>query len=108
MVCLSSSPIPSLTNKFIEREPLIGFACGHIFHLTCLFDALTDPDTIAAAERLKRQLRVDDALEDAGFTRSVGAKVAHAHVLRSIVGEGCKVCMHDDGEEDTEDSTARR
>jgi hypothetical protein len=53
-------------------------------------------------------LKVDDALEDAGFTRSVGAKVAHAHVLRSIVGEGCKICMHDDGEEDTGDSTARR
>ncbi|TID14298.1 Vacuolar protein sorting-associated protein 41-like protein [Venturia nashicola] len=90
-----------------ERESLIGFACGHIYHLSCLLDAITDPDTIATAERLKKQLKTDEALEDAGFTRSVGAKVAHAHVLRSIVGEGCKVCTHDDGEEDTLDTVKR-
>lgn len=106
-VCISPCFVLGNANICVERESLIGFACGHIYHLSCLLDAITDPDTIAAADRLKKQLRTDEALEDAGFTRSVGAKVAHAHVLRSIVGEGCKVCMHDDGEEDTPDTLKR-
>jgi hypothetical protein len=80
-----------------EKETLIGFACGHVFHLSCLLASIDDPNTAAAAERLQTQLATD-AADDLGHSRSVGAKVAHAHIIRNAVKGGCVLCKDkDDG-----------
>lgn len=69
---------------------LIGFACGHVYHLTCIIAALDDPQAITVAERLQAQMKRND--EEVMESRSVGAKMAHAHMIRSIVGRGCPHC----------------
>ncbi|KAI9779686.1 MAG: Vacuolar protein sorting-associated protein 41 [Candelina submexicana] len=68
-----------------EQETLVGFACGHVFHLTHL---------------LKYENRDHDANEvqanaafdgDADLALSVGAKVAHARLIRSRIADGCPI-----------------
>jgi len=69
-----------------EKETLVGFACGHVFHLTHLLEYLhpsrppTPPD-----------LELD---ENGEFTQthSIGAKVTHARLLRDKITDGCPVC----------------
>jgi hypothetical protein len=74
----------------LSRDTLVGFACGHVFHLNCLLPKTSASASVAAG--LQQQL-ASDALEGGGmWTRSVGAKVAHAHVIKSAVGRGCVVC----------------
>lgn len=91
------------------KETLIGFACSHVYHLTCLLDRLTadapgdEPFAVAEARRLQAQLAADADVESDGYesvSRSVGAKVAHAHVIRAALKGGCPVCSvpGDDGE----------
>jgi len=54
---------------------------------------------VAEAERLQSQLAADvDADEDTG--RSVGAKVAHAHLIKNAVRGGCPVCKDTAAEAD--------
>lgn len=74
-----------------SRDTLVGFACGHVFHLGCLLPKTSASAAVAA--NLQQQL-ARDALESGGgrWSRSVGAKVAHAHVIKSAVGRGCVVC----------------
>jgi hypothetical protein len=81
-------------NLVVEKETLIGFACGHVYHLSCLLDSIKDedPNTTAAAERLQSQLAAD--ADDGGYNRSVGAKVAHAHIIRNAVRGGCVRCKN--------------
>ena len=86
------------TKVFVEdeKETLIGFACGHVFHLSCLLSKIDDPNTAAAAQRLQAQFAADAA--DDGHSRSVGAKVSHAHIIRNAVRGGCILCKSvDDG-----------
>jgi hypothetical protein len=82
-----------------EREPLLGFACGHVYHLSCLLDA--NPDTRGTKEakdvmRQMEEIAIENADEDgsvAGYGgRSVGAKVAHAHIVGRVVKGGCQRC----------------
>jgi hypothetical protein len=68
---ITDGPLPK------SRDTLVGFACGHVFHLSCLL-----PKTTLA----------NDAAEGGEWSRSVGAKVAHAHVIKGAVGQGCVVC----------------
>ncbi|EMD97484.1 hypothetical protein COCC4DRAFT_177158 [Bipolaris maydis ATCC 48331] len=73
-----------------SRDTLVGFACGHVFHLACLLPKTNASASVAAG--LQQQL-ANDAQESGGrWTRSVGAKVAHAHVIKKAVGRGCVVC----------------
>lgn len=73
-----------------SRDTLVGFACGHVFHLACLLPKTNASESVAAG--LQQQL-ANDAQESGGrWTRSVGAKVAHAHVIKKAVGRGCVVC----------------
>jgi len=74
---------------------LIGFACGHVYHLSCLLSKIEENNganaNTAAAERLQQQFANDS--EDSGYaSKSVGAKVAHAHVIRAAIKGGCPVC----------------
>lgn len=71
-----------------ELETLVGFACGHVFHLSHLlnFGAEDDerPDTPPEVE-----------LDENGMwraTHSVGAKVTHARLLSDKIRDGCPVC----------------
>lgn len=77
-----------------EKETLIGFACGHVYHLSCLLKAnpaTNDPDKI---EQLLDQLGSANDSADEGYSgRSVGAKVAHAHIIRNVVQGGCQHCI---------------
>lgn len=70
-----------------EAETLVGFACGHVFHLTHLLAVLhpgepPDVDFLLSAteERLAR-----------GPSR-IGTKVTHARLLRDRMEGGCPVC----------------
>lgn len=74
----------------LSRDTLVGFACGHTFHLSCLLPKTSASASVAAT---LQQTLASDAL-DAGdrWSRSVGAKVTHAHVIKSAVGHGCVVC----------------
>src|SRR5215469_14166050 len=86
------------TKVFVEdeKETLIGFVCGHVFHLSCLLSKIDDPNTAAAAQHLQAQFAADAA--DDGYNRSVGAKVSHAHIIRNAVRGGCVLCkLVDDG-----------
>lgn len=69
-----------------EQETLIGFACGHVFHLSHLI-AYNNPGSEVEAP--------DVELDENGqfaMTHSVGAKVTHARLLRDKVSGGCPVC----------------
>lgn len=75
-----------------ETETLVGFACGHVFHLSHLLsflnpDAVVDESDTAGAFRLREG---NEIIEWEG--RSVFPKVTHARLLRGRVSEGCPVC----------------
>lgn len=71
-----------------EKETLVGFACGHVFHLGHLLSYVhpsrpsTPPDFDV------------DADEDGEYTQthSIGAKVTHARLLKDKISGGCPVC----------------
>jgi vacuolar protein sorting-associated protein 41 len=88
-----------LTCDAAEHEPLLGFACGHVFHLTCLLRANPDTDDEDSIERLLSQLGyARDADEKGGYTgRSVGAKVVHAQIIKNVVQGGCPHCLVPEG-----------
>jgi hypothetical protein len=73
-----------------EKGTLIGFNCGHVFHLSCLLDADTKAKGNAAVERLVTSEGRE--FEDAG--RSVKTKVEHARQIKRAVQGGCSVCTH--------------
>ncbi|KAF2717832.1 hypothetical protein K431DRAFT_333627 [Polychaeton citri CBS 116435] len=88
-----------------ENAPLIGFACGHVYHLVCLLRA--NPNITDEVEKedgirnIMQQLGYHD--NDAGEEeyhysgRSVGGKVAHAHIIKNAVQGGCRHCVIPDG-----------
>lgn len=79
-----------------EKETLIGFACGHVFHLSCLLSKVDGSETAAAAESLQARL-ASDATNDMG-DRSISGKVAHAFIIRNAIKGGCPLCKTiDDG-----------
>ncbi|EME77971.1 uncharacterized protein MYCFIDRAFT_33959 [Pseudocercospora fijiensis CIRAD86] len=88
-----------LLTSFVEKETLIGFACGHVYHLSCLLDANPDTRGTDEAEDIIRQMhRAADEGEEGGYSgRSVGAKVAHAHIIGNVVKGGCQRCMIPEG-----------
>ncbi|TGJ84627.1 hypothetical protein E0Z10_g4139 [Xylaria hypoxylon] len=69
-----------------ETETLVGFACGHIFHITHLLETLhpeQDIDPAIIGNRDPRQSRGG---------RFVRSKVTHTRLLRDRVESGCPVC----------------
>lgn len=90
-----------------EKETLIGFTCGHVFHLSCLLSKAREGDedpnaAVAVAEQLQKTLAKEMESGDAGFTRSVGAKVAHSRIIGSAIGSaGCPFCKQ--GNEDSDE-----
>ncbi|KAI9885904.1 MAG: hypothetical protein M1823_002277 [Watsoniomyces obsoletus] len=64
-----------------ESETLVGFACGHVFHLACLLDE--------AGNELAHQTSIDSE-----NVRNVGAKVTRAKILRDLIAGGCPATSH--------------
>ncbi|KAL5113611.1 Vacuolar protein sorting-associated protein 41 [Pleosporales sp. CAS-2024a] len=89
---ITEGPLP------LSRDTLVGFACGHVFHLSCLLPKTSASASVAA--RLQQQLASDGLEGEGRWTRSVGAKVAHAHVIKKAVGKGCVVCREREVVED--------
>jgi hypothetical protein len=75
-----------------EKQTLIGFACGHVYHLSCLLDRIktSNPEMAEAAERLQDAFRSGEEADE--FSRSVATKVAHAHIIKGVVRLGCVRC----------------
>ncbi|KAK5101974.1 Vacuolar protein sorting-associated protein 41 [Lithohypha guttulata] len=72
-----------------EAEMLIGFACGHVYHVSCLFK-----DDIRAPIASIGDREDEDDDERYGYNRSIATKVTNARLLRdriSLLG-GCKAC----------------
>jgi hypothetical protein len=67
-----------------EMETLVGYACGHIFHLSHLMEYLKQ-------ERPPTPPRYGEE-EEYGLHPRVGAKVTHARLLKDRLQEGCPVC----------------
>ncbi|KAI0379448.1 hypothetical protein F5Y04DRAFT_128880 [Hypomontagnella monticulosa] len=69
-----------------ETETLVGFACGHVFHITHLLEYLhpgqdVDPSVVGSGG--------EDRTRGGRF---VGSKVTHARLLRDRIEGGCPVC----------------
>lgn len=75
-----------------EKETLVGFTCGHVFHLSCLLDATEGADQ-ADIETLQGQAPSEDGSAD----RSVRAKVKHAHDIKRAIKGGCPECVLPEG-----------
>ncbi|CAI6339022.1 unnamed protein product [Periconia digitata] len=76
----------------LSRDTLVGFACGHVFHLSCLLPKTSASASVAAT--LQQQLSSDALVEGSSgrWTRSVNTKITHALVIKNAVGRGCVVC----------------
>jgi vacuolar protein sorting-associated protein 41 len=70
-----------------EKDTLVGFACGHVFHLLHLlgFANPSRPPT-------PPDIDLDENGEFRAQTHSVGAKVTHARLLKDKIRDGCPVC----------------
>ncbi|KAL1987868.1 hypothetical protein VTN96DRAFT_1852 [Rasamsonia emersonii] len=92
-----------------EKEILVGFACGHVFHLSHL-QGPTQPtgETPPAADDITERLPspspspskpatadADPEADEPGYfttSRTVGPKVTTARLIRDRIGEGCRIC----------------
>lgn len=73
-----------------ETETLVGFACGHVYHLTHLLEVL-HPDDARLHDVADFGANYEDE-EGRSRRRTIGTKVTHARLLRDRVRGGCPVC----------------
>ncbi|KAF9891111.1 Vacuolar protein sorting-associated protein 41 [Aspergillus nanangensis] len=81
-----------------EKEVLVGFACGHIFHLSHVQPAdspASTPESRSGTQTprpfpLSRTPTLDEP--SLSTSRAVDPKVTTARLLRSRIGDGCQVC----------------
>ncbi|KAJ5104095.1 hypothetical protein N7532_004624 [Penicillium argentinense] len=80
-----------------EREILIGFACGHVFHLSHLRSeasrqqsSTSSPD--GSADHTPRPSSPSEEPSSSTASRTVGPKVTTARLLREKIGDGCRIC----------------
>lgn len=70
-----------------ETETLVGFACGHVFHLSHLLGFNNDDRPITPPD-------IDfDGNGEVAMTYSIGAKVTHARLLKDRIKDGCPICI---------------
>ncbi|CAK7210169.1 Vacuolar protein sorting-associated protein 41 [Sporothrix bragantina] len=67
-----------------DMDTLVGFACGHVFHLPHLLN-------LSAEEVEELGFGVDS--EVINRRRVLGTKITHARLLRDRVRDGCPVCV---------------
>lgn len=88
-----------------EKTTLLAYPCTHTFHLHCLLknqnsNSNPDPDLPAILSTFNAPTHEEEGEEESGnYDRSIGPKIDHAALLRTVVGEGCPVAEHhmDDG-----------
>ncbi|OIW26656.1 hypothetical protein CONLIGDRAFT_580705 [Coniochaeta ligniaria NRRL 30616] len=73
-----------------EDETLVGFTCGHVFHLTHLLECLHP------GEPVDTDFLMSQPEEGSGSTHFVGPKVTRARLLRDRIRGGCPVCVSRD------------
>ena len=80
-----------------EKEILVGFACGHIFHLSHVHpEPAPGTDDSSSANQtprpfpLSRTATVDEL--SLSTSRTVGPKVTTARLLRDRIGDRCRIC----------------
>ncbi|KAF3763248.1 hypothetical protein M406DRAFT_279302 [Cryphonectria parasitica EP155] len=73
-----------------EEETLVGFACGHVYHLTHLLQVL-HPDQLTEDLAGFGRYAAHEDDERQGVRRTVGTKVTHARLLRDQI-RGCPIC----------------
>jgi hypothetical protein len=73
-----------------EVETLVGFACGHVFHLSHLLSFRNENRPVTPPD-----VELDENGEWVA-THSIGAKVTHARLLRDKIGDGCPICVKAD------------
>jgi hypothetical protein len=79
-----------------ETETLVGFACGHVFHLSHLLSYESEE-----REMPNTPPDLEDGRDEGGMWKaqySVGAKVTHARLLRDKIRDGCPVCRTSGGQ----------
>lgn len=67
-----------------ETETLVGFACGHVFHLTHLLEFLHPGEPV--------DIDFGFGSEDRPGRNVIGTKVTHARLLKDRIMGGCPVC----------------
>jgi vacuolar protein sorting-associated protein 41 len=82
-----------------EKETIVGFACGHVYHVSHL---LHGPDAEDEGPSYLPELgkgkgnenEYDDGGGGRTFTRSIGPKVTNARLLREKIANvgGCRIC----------------
>ncbi|KAJ6166628.1 hypothetical protein N7470_002075 [Penicillium chermesinum] len=77
-----------------EREILIGFACGHVFHISHLHPDASQhqSNTSSPGDRTPRPSSPVDEPFSSTASRTVGPKVTTARLLRDKIGDGCQIC----------------
>ncbi|PQE20625.1 hypothetical protein CJF30_00001969 [Rutstroemia sp. NJR-2017a BBW] len=80
-----------------EMETLVGFTCGHVWHLTHLLNYGKNEHGIQASTDEERRNNYDglgDGDEERRYTsvHSIGAKVTRARLLRDRIRGGCPLC----------------
>ncbi|KAH8692668.1 putative vacuolar assembly protein [Talaromyces proteolyticus] len=82
-----------------EKEILVGFACGHIFHLSHVREqAHSHGDEYASSDETSQEsstIQEDYETEDPSYyaaSRTVGPKVNAARLIRDRIGDGCRIC----------------
>ncbi|KAH1339619.1 hypothetical protein KXV68_005541 [Aspergillus fumigatus] len=81
-----------------EKEILVGFACGHVFHLSHVHS----DDTSTTSDGNQSGMQTPRPLPEIGISTlnelplsmssTVGAKVTTARLLRDRIGNGCRIC----------------
>ncbi|RKF59700.1 Vacuolar protein sorting-associated protein 41-like protein [Erysiphe neolycopersici] len=69
-----------------EIEILVGFTCGHVWHLSHLLSYRNDHQPITPPEVNL------DCQDEWTVTQSIGAKVTHARLLKDKIRSGCPIC----------------
>lgn len=71
-------------------DTLVGFACGHVFHLSCLLPKTSASASIATSLQSQVAASIDQG--DGYWDRSVNSKITHALFVKTAIGKGCVVC----------------
>ena len=81
----------------IESEILVGFACGHIFHLSHVQPegAVTDNNDNDGQTVAALQTPTEEEGLQLSSPGTVGLKVTTARLLRDKIGVGCRICARE-------------
>ncbi|KAK4238788.1 hypothetical protein C8A03DRAFT_33185 [Achaetomium macrosporum] len=74
-----------------EDDTLVGFACGHVFHLTHLLQRLHPGQKGVVDDVVLTGVDADQRFQSSAHL--IGAKVTHARLLRDRIAGGCPVCV---------------